>query len=117
MENDSLEGNDEIFLSRFFLTKIFKNFVIRKYLNNDIDKFIFLHFDETILSKKNRSFFSRKIKTEFAIPIYHYYRSSKDSVYLFRDAFHTKFIQFPIQYVILNNNFIEVICFIKHYQS
>ena len=59
------KAGDEAFLNKFFQTKIFKNFIIRKYLNNEVDKFTFLHFDETILSKKNRSFFSRKIKTEF----------------------------------------------------
>ena len=47
----------------------------------------------------------RKIRTEFAIPIYHYYRSNKDSVYLFRDFFHTKIKQFPMQYIILNNSY------------
>ena len=56
---------DDQFLNTFFQTKIFKNFMIRKYLNNKIDKFIFLHFDEAILSKRNRSFFRRKVKTEF----------------------------------------------------
>lgn len=56
---------DELFISKFFLTKIFKNFLIRKYLNNDNDKFTFLHFDETILSKRNRSIFKRRVKTEF----------------------------------------------------
>ena len=59
------KAGDEQFLNVFFQTKIFKNFMIRKYLNNDIDKFIFLHFDETILSKRNKSFFKRKAKTEF----------------------------------------------------
>ena len=59
------KNSDILFLNRFFHTKIFKNFLIRKYLNNEVDKFIFLHFDETILSKRNRSFFKRKIKTEF----------------------------------------------------
>ena len=57
-------GEDQ-FLNAFFQTKIFKNFMIRKYLNNNIDKFIFLHFDEAILSKRNRSFFKKKVKTEF----------------------------------------------------
>ena len=56
---------DEQFLNVFFQTKMFKDFMIRKYLNNKVDKFIFLHFDETILSKRNRSFFQRKKKTEF----------------------------------------------------
>ena len=56
---------DEQFLNVFFQTKIFKNFMIRKYINNKNDKFNFLHFDETILSKRNRSFWKRKVKTEF----------------------------------------------------
>ena len=59
------KAGDEQFLNVFFQTKIFKNFMIRKYLNNEIDKFIFLHFDETIISKRNKSFFKRKAKTEF----------------------------------------------------
>ena len=59
------KAGDDQFLNIFFQTKIFKNFLIRKYLNNEVDKFIFLHFDETILSKRNRSFFKWKIKTEF----------------------------------------------------
>ena len=63
---NEFKGGDVVFLNRFFSTKIFKNFLIRKYLNNDIDKFIFLHFDETILSKRNRSFFKIfRVKTEF----------------------------------------------------
>ena len=61
-----------------------------------------IYFPKEVIKKITTK---RKIKTEFAIPIYHYYRSSKDSAYLFRDAFHTKFIQFPIQYVILNNSY------------
>ena len=56
---------DDQFINVFLQTKIFKQFLIRKYLNNEVDKFIFLYFDETILSKKSRSFFSRKAKTEF----------------------------------------------------
>ena len=56
---------DDQFINVFLQTKIFKKFLIRKYLNNEVDKFIFLYFDETILSKKSRSFFSRKAKTEF----------------------------------------------------
>ena len=59
------KAGDDLFLNRFLLTKIFKNFLVRKYLNNDVDKFIFLHFDETILSKRNRSIFKKSIKTEF----------------------------------------------------
>ena len=45
------------------------------------------------------------IKTEFAIPIFHYYRNSKQSQYLFRDFVHDKISQFPVQYIILNNSY------------
>ena len=57
--------NDTNFYSKFFKTRIFKNFIIRKYLNKDIDRYIFLHFDEKIIEKKTKGFFSKKIKTEF----------------------------------------------------
>ena len=57
--------NDNVFFQKFFKTKIFKNFIIRKYLNKPLDKYIFLNFDEKILEKKNKRIFARKIKTEF----------------------------------------------------
>ena len=57
--------NDSNFYSKFFKTKIFKNFIIRKYLNEPKDKFEFLRFDEKILEKKSKGFFSKKIKAEF----------------------------------------------------
>ena len=58
--------NDSNFYSKFFKTKIFKNFIIRKYLNEPKDKFEFLRFDEKILEKKSKGFFSKKIKAEFS---------------------------------------------------
>jgi len=48
---------------------------------------------------------SRRIFTEFALPIFHYYRSNKNSTYLFRDFYHEKLNSFPVQYVLLNNNY------------
>ena len=57
--------NDTNFFQKFFKTKIFKNFIIRKYLNEPLDKYTFLTFDEKILEKKNKRLFSRNIKTEF----------------------------------------------------
>ena len=57
--------NEANFYSNFFRTRIFKNFIIRKYLNKNEDRYIFLHFDEKIIEKKTRGFFSKKIKTEF----------------------------------------------------
>ena len=58
--------NDSEFYSRFFKTRIFKNFIIRKYLNEPRDKFEFLRFDEKILEKRSKGFFSKKIKLEFS---------------------------------------------------
>ena len=57
--------NDSEFYTKFFKTRIFKNFIIRKYLNESKDKYDFLRFDEKILEKKSKGFFSKKVKTEF----------------------------------------------------
>ena len=56
---------DKDFFTAFLNTKIFRNFLERKYMNKEIDKFSFLHFDETILSKQNRNLFSKKLGIEF----------------------------------------------------
>ena len=48
---------------------------------------------------------SRKVITEFALPIFHYYRSNKNSTYLFREFYHEKLNSFPVQYVLLNNTY------------
>ena len=57
--------NDSIFFQKFFQTKMFKNFIIKKYLNEPLVKYRYLNFDEKILEKKNKRLFSRKVKTEF----------------------------------------------------
>ena len=46
---------------------------------------------------------SRKIVTEFVIPIYHYWRAIEKSTFLFRDFYHKEIKEFPVQYIILNN--------------
>jgi len=46
---------------------------------------------------------SRKIISEFVLPIFHYNRSYKNSTYLFRDFYHEKLNSFPCQFIILNN--------------
>ena len=56
---------DRDFLNAFINTNIFRNFLSRKYINSETDKFIFLHFDETIFSKKNRKKFQKKFCIEF----------------------------------------------------
>ena len=58
------KNDDPIFFETLFETDLFKNFLFRKYRNNEIDKYTFLLFDETIIIKKNKNKFS-KIKTEF----------------------------------------------------
>ena len=50
--------------SEFIHLKRNKNFLFRKYRNNEIGKYTFLLFDETRVTKKNKNKFS-KIKTEF----------------------------------------------------
>lgn len=64
---DFLDNNkrDRDFFSAFLKTNIFKNFLERKYLNKENDKFIFLHFDESILSKQNRNLFTKKLEIVF----------------------------------------------------
>ena len=51
------------FYPKFFKTKIFKNFIIRKYLNDPLDRYTFLLFDEQILAKKNKGTF-KKVKAK-----------------------------------------------------
>ena len=65
--NQFLHDNkiDSSFYSQFFKTRIFKNFIIRKYLNDPLDRYQFLFFDEKLIEKKNKRFFSSKTKTEF----------------------------------------------------
>jgi hypothetical protein len=56
---------DYKFFDSFVNTNIFRNFLGRKYMNTENDKYLFLHFDETILNKKNKKFFQKKSDTEF----------------------------------------------------
>ena len=58
------KNDDPVFFEVFFETGLFKNFLFRKYRNNEIVKYTFLLFDETRVTKKNKNKFS-KIKTEF----------------------------------------------------
>ena len=57
--------DDREFYNAFINTSLFRNFLGRKYINREIDRFVFLHFDETILLKKNKKFFNKKLGTEF----------------------------------------------------
>ena len=61
----SVNTKDVAFYTKFFETNIFKEFLRRKYLFRDCDKYEILCFDETISSKRNKKLFSKKIKTEF----------------------------------------------------
>jgi hypothetical protein len=61
----SVNNKDVAFYAKFFETNIFKEFLRRKYLFRDCDKYDILCFDETISAKKNKKLFSKKIKTEF----------------------------------------------------
>ena len=54
------------FYQKFFQTKIFKNFIVRKYLNDPFDRYTFLNFDEQIVEKKNKGAFAKKVKAQFS---------------------------------------------------
>ena len=61
----NLNNKDNTFYIKFFETKMFKEFLKRKYLFRECDKYTILYFDEAISTKKNKKWFSKKIKTEF----------------------------------------------------
>ena len=56
--------------------------------------------EEEIQSETRRT---KRLVTEFAVPIYHYWKSNKKSQFIFRDFYHEKYKGFPIQYIVLNN--------------
>ena len=57
---------DEFFYRKFFHTKLFKNFVIKKIYPKTLqDKIDILYFDERIADKRNKSVFENKINTPF----------------------------------------------------
>ena len=61
----NINNKDNTFYIKFFETKMFKEFLKRKYLFRECDKYSILFFDESISTKKNKKWFSKKIKTEF----------------------------------------------------
>ena len=64
---------DELFYRKFFHTKLFKNFIIRKIYPITLqDKIDILYFDERIADKKNKSVFENKSFTPF---IYYQFNS------------------------------------------
>ena len=57
---------DEPFYRKFFHTKLFKNFIIKKIYPKTLkDKILILYFDERIADKKNKSVFENKSNTPF----------------------------------------------------
>ena len=66
---------DEAFYRKFFHTKIFKNFIIKKIYPISLeDKIDILYFDERIADKKNKNAFANKVNTPF---IYYQFNSSE----------------------------------------
>ena len=66
MANKYLQDNkNDKFYCKFLRTRMFKNFIIKKYLNKPLEKYKLLHFDEKIIEKTNKNFFVREIKKEF----------------------------------------------------
>ena len=59
------KSSDINFYTAFFKTKLFLDFIERKYYNRKKDKPIFLNFDENIIKKRNKSLFQKKYDTPF----------------------------------------------------
>ena len=61
---------EELFYRKFFHTKIFKNFIIKKiYPINLEDKIDILYFDERIVDKKNKNAFANSQYTTYLLSI------------------------------------------------
>ena len=76
----------ENFYAKFVETNIFKEFLKRKYLLMDEDKYTILHFDESILEKINKYYFYKKdTKIEFkkskSIKISHKYKVKQTNIF------------------------------------
>ena len=67
------------------------------------EKMIYLRKEEvtSIIKDSNYKF----CLYEFALPIFHYKVSSKQSKYMFRTFFHSRINDFPVQYIALNNTY------------
>ena len=61
-ETKSCDAN---FYNAFFKTKLFLDFIEKKYYNRKRDKPIYLNFDESIIKKRNKSIFNKTIETPF----------------------------------------------------
>jgi len=59
------DNSDFDFYNMFFRTKIFKHFIIKKYLNEPLERYKYLLFDEKIILKKNKKKFAKKYETKF----------------------------------------------------
>jgi len=60
-----IKSSDVNFYNTFFKTKLFLDFIEKKYYNRKKDKPIYLNFDESIIKKRNKSIFSKTIETPF----------------------------------------------------
>ena len=59
------KSSDTNFYTAFLKTKIFMDFIERKYYNKRKDKSTFLIFDENFVKKRNKSIFQRTIETPY----------------------------------------------------
>ena len=76
---------DESFYRKFFHTKLFKNFIIKKIYPISLeDKILILYFDERIVDKKNKYFFENKSNTPF---IYYQFNSNDQKIMINENYF------------------------------
>lgn len=62
----TFKTNDQAFYYKLFSTKMFYDFIAKRYIQNTIeDSLSILHFDESCVNKKNKKMFAKKTDTPF----------------------------------------------------
>ena len=96
---------DELFYKKFFHTKLFKNFILKKiYPFNLNDKIDILYFDERIADKKNKNTFAKKINTPF---MYYQFNSSDYKIFVDSPNFSFNEINFIKNDIYYNKNYFK----------
>ena len=111
---NNIKNVDFNFYKCFFQTKIFKNFIKKKYLLNSAEnKIKYLIFDENIIFKKNKNIFYKKIEINFInnkflssnkiTEINFDYNNNNNKIYKKNNFFFPK-LNFNKKEILFNNN-------------
>ena len=99
---------DELFYRKFFHTKLFKDFIIRKIYPITLeDKIDILYFDERIADKKNKNAFGNKINTPF---IYYQFSCTSNKIIINPENFSLNEINY------IKNDYYNNKKYLKYYQ-